>query len=99
MDAVVFRNILIALSGLSFGGALYALLIHVATWKKDPAFHTGFILVKVAWVLVAGEVFKAILVPSSRIPPTTDGYVYMTGLALAAVGFVWVARVSRKKWW
>lgn len=88
----LFRDILFSLSGLSGGAAIYALIVYVLLMKHHERDALGHILVKASWLLVVGTVFQSILVTTSEVPPTTEGWLYALGLAMGSVGFVMVAR-------
>lgn len=96
MSPTLFRNILVAFSGLSFGSSLYAIMIHFLNFKVNPKLHIGFILGRIAWLLTVGMVFITILLPITQVPPTWQGYVYLLGLVIGSIGFFMIARATRR---
>jgi hypothetical protein len=97
MDPVLFKNVFEAVAGLSLGAAFYALAIHLTYLRRDFWEHIGFVFVKLAWLTTVGVVF-AILIPRTEVPPSGLGYAWMAGMALGAVGFILVARRTRRRY-
>lgn len=91
----LMRNILFSLTGLSLGASLIAIAIHASLLKRNFKRHAFFIAAKLGYFGVAGLVLKAILIPVTSIPPTTDTWLYALSLLLAAVGFFGVALDAR----
>lgn len=95
-SAVIMRNILFSLSGLSLGASLFAIGVHTSRLKRDWKRHSVYIMAKLGYFLVAGEVLKEILIVVPGIPVTPDAIVYAVGLTFASIGFFGVAMDARQ---
>lgn len=99
MTPEVFRDLLYSLSGLSFGAAIYAMIMYAFAFCRgeDRKNAVAHILVKVSWLLVVGAIFKTIIIPITAIPPSLEGWIYAAGLLIGFFGFVGVAHAERRR--